>query len=64
MPEMPEVETIRRTLEVYVVGKMIKAVDVRLSRLIKWPTVEEFKAIATGRIILSLERRAKYLLFQ
>ena len=63
MPEMPEVETIRRTLEVYVVGKMIKAVDIRLARLIKWPAMEEFKAIATGRIILALERRAKYLLF-
>ena len=63
MPEMPEVETIRRTLEGYVVGKVIKDVDIRLTRLIKWPAVEEFKAIATGRSILALERRAKYLLF-
>ena len=63
MPEMPEVETIRRSLDGYVAGKVIKMVDVRLGRLIKWPSAEEFVAIATGRTIESLERRAKYLLF-
>ena len=63
MPEMPEVETIRRTLEGYIVGKVIKSIEIRLDRLIKWPTVEEFRAIATGRKFEALERRAKYLLF-
>ena len=63
MPEMPEVETIRRSLEGYVVGKVIKNIEIRLDRLIKWPTVEEFKAIVTGRTMEALERRAKYLLF-
>lgn len=63
MPEMPEVETIRRSLTEHVTGKVIKSVEVRLGRLIKWPSPEEFMAIATGRSILALERRAKYLLF-
>ena len=63
MPEMPEVETIRRSLVGYVTGKMINRVDVRLDRLIKWPSPEEFTAIVTGRTIMELERRAKYLLF-
>jgi formamidopyrimidine-DNA glycosylase len=33
MPELPEVETIRRGLEKYIVGKMITGVEVRLARL-------------------------------
>lgn len=64
MPELPEVETIRRSLAGHVVGKVIKSVDVRLARLIKWPLAEEFAGIVTGRTIEALERRAKYLLFQ
>ena len=63
MPEMPEVETIRRSLDGYVSGKTIKSISVRLGRLIKWPSPEEFVALATGRTIETLERRAKYLLF-
>lgn len=63
MPEMPEVETIRRTLQDKVVGKTIKKVEVLLSRLIKWPSAPEFQAIITGKKITQLERRGKYLLF-
>jgi formamidopyrimidine-DNA glycosylase len=63
MPEMPEVETIRRTLSDKVTGRHITAVEMLLPRLIKWPSAEEFQAILTRRTITSLQRRGKYLLF-
>ncbi len=63
MPEMPEVETIRRTLSGRVEGRKIARVDIGLSRLIKWPTAAEFQAMITEREIVRLDRRGKYLLF-
>jgi formamidopyrimidine-DNA glycosylase len=63
MPEMPEVETIRRTLSGKVEGRKIARVDIGLSRLIKWPTAAEFQAMITEREIVRLDRRGKYLLF-
>lgn len=63
MPEMPEVETIRRSLCGHVEGKKIRDVEIRLARLVKWPSAEDFRAILSGRRIESLERKAKYLLF-
>ncbi len=63
MPEMPEVETIRRTLTDKVTGKRIVAVDMLLPRLVKWPAPEEFQAVVTDTVITRLDRRGKYLLF-
>ena len=39
MPEMPEVEIIRRYLDTQVAGKTIMNLDIRLPRMIKWPDV-------------------------
>ena len=64
MPEMPEVETIRRTLDGHVVGKTINEVEILLPRLIKWPSAHEFQAIVTGKTIVRLDRQGKYLLFR
>jgi formamidopyrimidine-DNA glycosylase len=63
MPEMPEVETICRSLRKHVEGKVVREVEIRLPRLIKWPSPEDFRAILGGRTIATLERRAKYMLF-
>lgn len=63
MPEMPEVETIRRTLTDKVEGRKITRVEIGLSRLIKWPTAPEFQAVLTDKTIVRLGRRGKYLLF-
>lgn len=63
MPEMPEVETIRRTLADKVEGRKIIRVDIGLPRLVKWPTAPEFQAVLTDRTIIRLARRGKYLLF-
>ncbi len=63
MPEMPEVETIRRTLTDKVTGKRIVDVDMLLPRLVKWPAPEEFRALVADTVITRLDRRGKYLLF-
>lgn len=63
MPEMPEVEIIRQTLIHKVAGRKIKEVEFLLSRLVKWPSAGEFQAVLTGKTIVDLTRRGKYLLF-
>ena len=64
MPEMPEVEIIRRYLDTQVAGKTIMNLDIRLPRMIKWPDVEGFRALVTGRTIKGISRRGKYLLME
>ncbi len=61
MPELPEVETIRRGVEPHVVGRRIKQVVVRDARL-RWPVPSTFAAFAEGRGIVGISRRGKYLL--
>lgn len=63
MPEMPEVETVRRTLSDKVLGRIVRHMDILLPRLIKWPSVHEFQENVTGKSICQLRRRGKYLLF-
>lgn len=63
MPEMPEVEIIRRDLADKVAGRRIMQAIIDLPRLIKWPAAAEFQAVATGKQIERLGRRGKYLLF-
>jgi formamidopyrimidine-DNA glycosylase len=61
MPELPEVETVRRTLEPHVVGRRVLAVDVRERRL-RRPIAADFAARLRGRTVRAVARRAKYLL--
>ncbi|MBU6283528.1 bifunctional DNA-formamidopyrimidine glycosylase/DNA-(apurinic or apyrimidinic site) lyase [bacterium] len=61
MPELPEVETVRRTIEPHVVGRRIASVDVRERRL-RRPVAPDFAARLLGRRIHGVARRAKYLL--
>ena len=63
MPELPEVETVRRGLEAAMVGARIERVELR--RLdIRFPFPPRFRERLTGRRINALARRAKYLLFR
>jgi formamidopyrimidine-DNA glycosylase len=65
MPELPEVETIRRTLNRLVAGKTIESVIVGLPRLIKEPDdALEFIARLRGQTIHEIGRRGKFLTFQ
>lgn len=62
MPELPEVETTRRSLLADVVGARIAAVAVRERRL-RRPIAADFGRQLRGRRIAAIERRGKYLLF-
>lgn len=61
MPELPEVETVRRGLEPVLVGAAIRRAEQRRPDL-RRPFPENFSARLTGRTVTSLQRRAKYLL--
>lgn len=64
MPELPEVETVRRSLEKLVIGKIIQNIDIRYGRIIRTPiNTDEFKILLEGQTITSVGRRGKYLLF-
>jgi formamidopyrimidine-DNA glycosylase len=65
VPELPEVETIRRDLEPLVVGRRITGVDVDAStiHLLVGAPIETLRENLIGRTIESLGRRGKYLLF-
>jgi formamidopyrimidine-DNA glycosylase len=62
MPELPEVETIKRTLEKKIAGLTISGVDVNLPKVIRSPSPDEFITEVTGKKIIRLRRRGKYLL--
>ncbi|MDR4306861.1 bifunctional DNA-formamidopyrimidine glycosylase/DNA-(apurinic or apyrimidinic site) lyase [Chelatococcus sambhunathii] len=61
MPELPEVETVRRGLAPVMEGRRIESVDARRPDL-RFPFPERFAERLAGREIVSLGRRAKYLL--
>lgn len=63
MPEMPEVEVIRRGLAPRLLGRAILAVAVGEKRLRRESPPGEFARWLPGRPVLKLERRGKYLLF-
>lgn len=64
MPEMPEVEIIRRYLDKSLTGQQIMRVDLLLPRQIKWPEPEKYRSMAIGRKITGMDRRGKYLLLR
>lgn len=61
MPELPEVETVRRGVEPYVLGRLIGQVTVRDARL-RWPVPQDLPKRLKGRRVESTSRRGKYLL--
>lgn len=61
MPELPEVETVRRGLEPSFVGSTIKRVERRRADL-RFPFPTDFNRLLEGRTVIALGRRAKYLL--
>lgn len=63
MPELPEVETIRRGLEPKVVGRRIVQARVSLKKQVRGMAAAAFERAIKGRRILKARRRAKFLLF-
>jgi formamidopyrimidine-DNA glycosylase len=62
MPELPEVETVRRSLEPHVVGRRVTAVDAAPVRLRLGIEPGEWRRLAGGEPLQALRRRGKYIL--
>jgi len=62
MPELPEVETVKRTLNQLIVGKKIERVTVSLPRIIQRPDdALQFAHLLEGHTFQQVERRGKFL---
>ena len=61
MPELPEVETSRRGIEPHITGNKISRVIVR-NRRMRWPVSRSVDKNLLGATVVSVDRRAKYLL--
>ena len=62
MPELPEVETTRRGITPYVLGSTVTSIIVRQPQL-RWPVPKSLHELE-GQLVLSVKRRAKYLLLE
>ena len=62
MPELPEVEVLRRSLEPHLVGDRIERVEVSNPSLREPVDVPRLRRAARGREVVALRRRSKYLL--
>jgi len=62
MPELPEVEIIRRSLVDKLKNRQIINTKIDLPRLIKWPNLTGFQSMVIGRSIVDMTRQGKYLL--
>ena len=63
MPELPEVETTRRSVAPCVVGRRIAKLIV-YDRRLRWPVPRDLPKRIEGRTVDDLSRRSKYLLFR
>jgi formamidopyrimidine-DNA glycosylase len=61
MPELPEVETVRRGLQQAMEGERFAKVEVRRGDL-RWPLPKDFARRLNGKTVTGIGRRAKYLL--
>ncbi len=61
MPELPEVETTRRGIAPYLIGRRIDRIVVRQPQL-RWPIPRKLRAELPGQRVSEVGRRAKYLL--
>ncbi len=64
MPELPEVETIKRDLEKVILGKKITEVCVHNPKVIREPAAADFKKGLEGATIKNILRRAKLLILE
>ena len=62
MPELPEVENVRRALERNILNKKITSVNIFFSKFLKNSTIDQFKNKLMGNQFLSVDRHAKYLI--
>ncbi|MFR6665196.1 MAG: DNA-formamidopyrimidine glycosylase family protein, partial [Thomasclavelia spiroformis] len=63
MPELPEVETVRRTLKNFVLNKRIISIDIMYPKIIE-DNIEEFKNKVCNQVINDIDRIGKFLIFK
>ncbi len=63
MPELPEVEVVRRGVEPLLTGQVIQRADIRQSAL-RWPIPGHLVQTVAGQVVLGVQRRGKYLLIE
>lgn len=61
MPELPEVETIKRVIEPQIQGLVIDRVTVRRPEVVAYPAADEFCRLLTGQTVSCMTRRGKFL---
>lgn len=64
MPELPEVETIRRVIEPQIQGHVIEDVILKRPEVIAHPAADEFGSRLRGQIFHEIARSGKFLIFQ
>lgn len=63
MPELPEVETLRKSIEPFLLNEIIETVEIRDTRL-RWPVIpEDFPRLVKGHRVTKITRRSKYLIW-
>ena len=62
MPELPEVEVVRRGLKAKILGETVAAVEIFREQSIGYPAQKKFTALLAGRTFTDVSRRGKYLL--
>ena len=63
MPELPEVEVVRRGVASVAIGRSVRQV-IRRRPALRWPIPDELSEQLPGRVLLAVERRSKYLLLR
>ena len=61
MPEMPEVETVRRIIEPQIAGQTILSVTIHNPQVIAHPEEQVFAELLTGQTVQCMSRRGKFL---
>jgi len=61
MPELPEVETVRRILEPQLAGRRVETVEIRNPQIIAYPDAEQFAECLRNQTIAEMSRRGKFL---
>ncbi len=64
MPELPEVETVKRALKKEVLNKKILSASIYWDNIIAYPEVKDFKEKIKNQIILNINRYGKWLMFE
>ena len=64
MPELPEVETVKRTLKKEVLNKKILSVSIYWDNIIAYPEIKTFDDKIKNQTIINIDRYGKWLMFE